>query len=241
MANQILRDCKLYADKYDFSGKMNALALTLGVDLKDDTAFGDDTKSNVAGLRSVSFQHEGYFEAGVGSVDEVFFANLGLANKPMTISPMAAAEGDVAYFFNSLQGKYAPGAKHGELLNFQVSGQASSDLVRGTILNNATRTVSGNTTALQLGAVSAVQKLFAALHVLVVSGTTPTLVVKVQSASAQGFGTPNDRITFASQNGANALWAAPVSGAITDTWWRVNYTITGTTPSFQFVVPVGIL
>lgn len=240
MANQILRDCKLYVAQYDFSGKMNALALNYGVDTRDDTAFGDDTKSNAAALKTVTFQHEGYFEAGSGSVDEVFFANLGLADKIMTISPQDGAEGDVAYFFKSLQGKYAPGAKIGDMLNFQVSGQGNS-LVRGNILCSGTKSVTYESLPQQLGAVSAAQQLFAALHIIAASGTLPTLVVKVQSDNAEAFTTPTDRITFASQDGVNSVWADPVAGAITDDWWRVSYTIGGTTPSFQFIVPMGIL
>jgi len=240
MANQILRDCKLWVDKYDFSGKMNALALTVGVDLKSDTAFGHATKSNAAGIKNANFAHEGYFDTGAGNVEEVFFGNVGLSGKVMTVSPEAGAEGDSAYFFQTLQSSYASGGKHGDLLNFSIKGEAQHDLVKGRILHNAQRTVTGTTTPIQLGAVSTLQKLFAALHVLSASGTTPALVVRVQSASVQAFTTPNDRIVFASQNAANAVWATPVPGAITDTWWRISYTLSGTTPQFQFTVPVGI-
>src|SRR3972149_859559 len=242
MAGQMLQDCKLIVGKYDFSAKMNALDLNYSVDALDDTCFGKNTQSNVGGLKSIQFQYDGLFEAGVGGVDEVFFNNIGLAENPVTISPLALAEGDLAYFFKSMQAKYAPGAAVGQLLKFQVSGGAqNSPLVRGTALHNATRTVSGNTSAIQLRAVSALQQVYAALHVLLVSGTTPALVVKVQSDDAQAFSTPTDRITFASQNGANAVWAAPVAGAFTEPWGRIYYANTGTTPSFQFLVPVGIL
>lgn len=243
MALQVLRDCKLIVGKYDFSSKMNALALNYGAEALDDTTFASGgTKSNTGGLKTVSFQHEGLFDTGVGSVDEVFYTNVGLAEQPVAISPQAGAEGELAYFFKSLQTKYSPNGKVGQLLSFSVGGEAQgSPLVRGIVGHTNTRTTTGVGTAYQLGAVSAVQDLFAALHVLVASGTTPSLVVKVQSASNQAFTTPNDRITFAAQNAANAVWATPVAGAITDTWWRVTWTITGTTPSFQFIVPVGIL
>lgn len=243
MALQVLRDCKLIVGKYDFSSKMNALALNYGAEALDDTTFASGgTKSNTGGLKTVAFQHEGLFDTGVGSVDEVFFGNVGLAEQPVAISPEAGAEGELAYFFKSLQTKYSPNGKVGQLLSFSVGGEAqNSPLVRGIVGHNTTRTITGVGTAYQLGAVSAVQKLFAALHVLAVSGVTPSLVVKVQSSSNQAFTVPNDRITFTAQNAANAVWATPVVGAITDTWWRVTWTITGTTPSFQFIVPVGIL
>jgi hypothetical protein len=31
-----------------------------------------------------------------------------------------------------------------------------------------------------------------------------------------------------------------VLGSITDTWWRVVYTIAGTSPSFQFAAALGV-
>jgi hypothetical protein len=244
MSLQVLRDCKLIVGKYDFSSKMNALALNYGAEALDDTTFASGgTKSNTGGLKTVTFQHEGLFDTGTGSVDEVFYGNIGLADQPVAISPEAGAEGELAYFFKSLQTKYSPSGKIGQLLAFSVGGEAQhSPLVRGIVGQNATRTATGVGTAYQLGAVSATQKLYAALHVLAKSGTaTPSLVVKVQSASDQAFTEPNDRITFAAQTDANAVWATPVAGAITDTWWRVTWAITGTNPSFQFIVPVGIL
>lgn len=241
MANQILRDCKLWVAQYDLSGKMNALALEYGVETRDDTVFGDDTKSSAAGIKTVSFAHEGYFDTGTGGADEVLYGKVGVADVPMSISPQSGAEGELAYFFKSLQGKYATGAKVGDLLNFQVSGGANSDLVRGKVMLNGTKTATGTSTPIQLGAVSAAQRLFAALHLLVVSGTTPSLTVKVQSAPTEGFAAPTDRITFAAQNAAIGVWATPLAGPVTDTWWRISYTISGGTPSFQFIVPVGIL
>jgi len=62
----------------------------------------------------------------------------------------------------------------------------------------------------------------------------------VQSDDAQAFLSPTDRITFAQATAIGAQWATPVSGAITDDWWRLSYTIGGTNPSFMVIVVVGI-
>jgi hypothetical protein len=102
------------------------------------------------------------------------------------------------------------------------------------------RTVTGNGTARQLGLVGATQKLYASLHVVDAS-VADTLDVKIQSDDASGMGTPTDRITFTQATAVGAQYATPVSGPIaTDTWWRVSYTIGGTSPSFKFAVVVGI-
>lgn len=240
MALQVMRDCKLIVGQYDMSGKMNALALNYGVEPLDDTVFGDDTKSSTAGLKTIEFQHEGLFDTGAGGADEVFYTAVGVSDKPVIIAPDALTEGNLAYFFKAMQAKYDINGKIGQLLSFSVGGGGQgSDLVRGKALLNGTKTSTGTSTPIQLGAVSAAQKLFAALHILAASGTTPSITVKVQSSPTSG-GSYTDRLTFSAQTTAGAVWGTPVAGAVTDTWWRISYTISGTTPSFQLIVPVGI-
>lgn len=242
MAEQIWQNCKLWLAGYDLSGDMNALALDYGAELQDNTTFDDDTRSRLGGLKTVTVQHEGLWNGGDDQVDEVLFSRLGLIDEVMSISPQAGAEGEIGYSFQSALSEYAPGATVGEILAFSVSGEASSGpLVRGTIVHNAARTANGQGSAFQLGNVAAGQKLYAALHVVAASGTTPTLVVKVQSDITSGMtGPPTDRITFAQASAIGAQWATPVAGAITDDWWRVDYAIGGTGPSFTFVVIIGI-
>ena len=103
------------------------------------------------------------------------------------------------------------------------------------------RTSSGTGTAWQVGALSSSQRLYAGLHVISASGTTPTLAVKVQSDTV-GFGSATDRITFSTATDvANREQFSSVAGAITDDYWRVSYTIGGSsTPTFSFMVCVGI-
>jgi hypothetical protein len=61
----------------------------------------------------------------------------------------------------------------------------------------------------------------------------------IQSDNAEAFTTPTARITFAQATAAGAQLLS-ANGAITDDWWRVNYTIAGTAPSFTFGVAIGI-
>ena len=73
-----------------------------------------------------------------------------------------------------------------------------------------------------------------------VSGTNPTLDVKLQS-DVDGFGSPADQITFSQAIAIGSQWGTPASGAVTDTYYRLNYTIGGTdTPTFSFIVVMAI-
>lgn len=244
MAAKVWTDVRLFWDAYNLSGDINALALNYGAELQDATVLLDASRRRRAGLKTLAFQHEGFVNLGADQIDDVLFNDIAVANVPMTICPHnSAAEGELAFFFQGLAGQYTPGAPVGEMFRFSVSGEADDgrDLIRGTVMHNATRTASANGTARELGSVSATQKLYAALHVFdPVAGTTPTLDVKVQSDDLSGFASPIDRITFAQKTAKGSEYAVPVAGPLTDTWWRVVWTIGGAGPSFPFVVSVGI-
>lgn len=240
MAVQIIKDAKLWLGGYDLSGDMNALALTYGAELQDDTVLGDDTRSRMGGLRTLTFQHEGFWNGGAEAVDEVLFGRIGVKDEVMTVGPETGADGEIAFATRIVGGEYSPGGAVGEMLAFSVSGEGRDAFVRGTVMHNAQRTAGGNGVARQLGAASAGQRLYAALHVIAAAGTSPTLDVTVESDDAQGFTTPTTRVTFAQATGVGAQWASPVAGPIADDWWRVSWTIGGTGPSFSFVVLVGI-
>jgi hypothetical protein len=88
--------------------------------------------------------------------------------------------------------------------------------------------------------VSATQAVFAGLHVLAVSGTdTPTLTVKLQSDALEAFGSSADQLTFTAATAVGAQFKT-LAGANADTWWRAQWTISGTNPSFTFVLIVLI-
>lgn len=241
MAEFVLENAKLWLGGYDLSGDMNALALEYGAEAQDNTTFGQDTHSFMGGLKTIRASHEGLWNGGDGQVDDVLFARIASQNEPMSIAPETGADGETAYSFQSKVASYAPGAQVGELLAFNVSAEASAGpLVRGTIMHNAARAASANGVARQLGAVAAGSKLYAALHVIAVSGSSPTLDVTVESDDGSGMASPSTQITFSQATALGAQWATPVAGAITDDWWRVAYTIGGGSPSFTFIVVIGI-
>lgn len=242
MATAPLLNCKLWFGGYDLSGDMNALALKVSAAEKPATAFGDAGIKRRSGLKSVMAQHRGYIDLAVGGVDDVLFGKLAVADEPMTAAPTDGTEGEIAYTFRALEGEYSPMGEVDEMFGFAVAAESSAGdpLVRGTVVLNGTKTVTGTGSIFNLGAVGATQKLYAALHVFGVTGGTPTLDVTVQSAALVGFGSPTTRITFAQAIARGSQWAAAVAGPITDGFWRVSYTISGSTPSFPFVVVVGI-
>ena len=240
MAALVLNDARLLIAGYDLSGQMNAVALEYGAEMLDTTTFGNTTRINTGGLHSVAGRHEGLWDSSVLTApDPALFPLIGAARVPVTISPTAAAAGELAYLFEAVQSEYSPAASVGELLGFSVAmeGAGGQPLIRGSVLHNAAATGNVTGTAYQLGAVAATEYLYGALHVFSGSGS---FVVKIQSATDEAFTTPNDRITFTTVGTGTAIasqWAARVTGAITDTWWRAVATNPNTR---NFAVVAGI-
>lgn len=243
MGTQIVKNARLWLGAYNLSGDINSAAFDLSAELLDDTTLEDSARSRLPGLLVSAVHLAGLWDAGAGEPDDVVDGYFSVADVPVSVCPIAAAAaGSRAFTFLASLADYQRGAAVGELFKFSAGAEGSGGvpLVRGTVLNNAAQTASGNGAAFQLGALAAGQSLYAALHVLAVSGSAaPTLTCKIQSDAAEAFTTPVDQITFAAKTAIGYEWkSAP--GAIADDWWRVNFTISGTLPSFLFALIAGI-
>lgn len=243
----VLKNCKLYLDGWDLSGTSNALSLTREVDEVECTVWGDAAHRYMPGLEHVKFEHQGY-ASSTGTVtldqEDVMYAKLATASVPMMVCPTTGAVNTPAHFCPQMESKYQWGGSIGEMNAYTVSGVGQGQpLILGRIMMTGAKTTTTTGTAYELGAVTAAQYLYAQLHVFAKSGTNPTLDVVVESDDAEAFSSAATKLTFAQIAGASvptAVWATPVAGAITDTWWRVKATLGGTNPSFTFAVAVGI-
>lgn len=247
MGAYILKDCEAYLGGYDLTGNTNQLTIADELDMLDDTNFGSGgARSFKSGLHAVAGMISGFASVSAGASDEdaVLAANIGLPDVPLSISATDGTVGEPVTFINAVQGTYSPpNGTVGELAKFSAnfSGRGTRMLV-GDILHPATsRTSSASGTAVQTGALSATQYLYAVLHVTAVSGTSPTLDVIVESDSASNFPSTTTRVTFTQKTAIGSQYATRVAGAITDDWWRVSWTIGGSdTPTFTFFAGIAI-
>jgi len=234
----VYRDQKCWLDGLNLTGKLNSMAIQCKINANDTTVFGNTTRTNGAGLFENTASVAGFYDP---TYDASLNTYLGVADKPFSFSSTGTA-GAVAYSFKALQGSYTPmqgsvGDEHG----FSAEAMGSGRLIRGTLaINGSALTSSGNGSGYQLGTISSTQKLYAVLHVTAASGTSPTLDAIIQSDNNSGFTTPLTRVTFTQKTAIGSQWSE-VSGAITDDYWRVNYTIAGTNPVFDFIVILAIL
>jgi hypothetical protein len=244
MSKTILTDVRLFAVGADLSGNSNKVEVQTDVEEKDATNYrSQGWKEVLGGLASSAWTAEGQWEAGDPSmVDDASWSQMG-GTGPWTACPADAVVGELAYFTNGLRSSYALGGQVGDVAPWAGKVSGSWPVVRGQIAHppGTARTADGTGTALQLGAVAAGKRLYAALHVLSVAGTsTPTLTARIESDVDNTFSSPVTQLTFADATAAAGQILRTTGDAVADSWFRIAWTITGTSPSFLFAAALGI-
>lgn len=243
MAEFVLTNVRFFAGSADLTGHSNKVEITTEVEDADATTFNSSGWTEVVGgLRSTEISGEGLWEASDYSYpDDAAWESLG-NDRAITICPTTPSDGDLAYFTSAVRLDYTLGGAVGDIAPWTSTWKSNWPLVRGVSAHppGTARTATGEGTGVELGAVAAGSYLYANLHVLAASGTTPTLDVIVESDVDDTFASPTTRITFDQVTSTASASAKRVAGAITDTWFRVQYTIGGTSPSYRFIATLGI-
>jgi len=221
-----------YVDNHDFTGDSNALMLNVTAAQLEKTTFrSGGWKEFLAGLKDVKFDLKGLWQsATLDSADTDIFPDLGVSGLVNTVAD-TETETLPAYLWQEAKLSFQYFGKVGDVAPFSVSSAATNNLgiVRGQ-LAKAMGTVSATGalgSGLNLGAISATQKLYASFHIFGTPGTTVTVVI--ESATANTFAGATTRATIGPLTTAGGVWLTPVAGAQTDTWWRYRVSaITGT-------------
>ena len=241
MSSLALVDATTYVHGYDLTTDLNQIALNLSVEDQENTTFGSGGfRSRVGGLKNVDADLSGFWQsATVDAIDPQAFANLGVADRVVTMSPTGAA-GSTAYLFQAGQFSYELLGSIGEVTPFSVSmmGTNGVGLVRGQIAKakGSVNATGATGSGVALGNVAAGQYLYAALHVMGTPGTTMTALV--ESDDSAGFASATTRITFPAITTAGGFWGVRLAGALAETHYR--FRISAITGTFTIAGAIGI-
>jgi hypothetical protein len=239
MAAYVNKGADIYVNGFYIQGFAKSFEFKTDEEPQDKTTLGDTTRTYLPGLNVVEVNIEGYedYAATTGMDANFNVIDGGLTkNYIVTSCPQDHTAGNpcMTGTFNTVD--YVKTHAVGEMVKFTIKAQASGSIwFRGTVLEGD-RSISGagNGTAIQLGAVTAAQGVYGALHVTQ-AGTG--LVAKIQSDSSAGFASPTDVITFATTSAVGAELKSTM-GANTDTYWRVNWALTSGTCIFSVVMGI---
>lgn len=235
MAKEAITNASIYYGAHNVSSLTNVIGgLAVEIEVQDSTTFGSGGwKESLGSLKAATWPFEGLFDgASAGPHPDIFTG----AVAPVTVSktnPIAA--GDLAWMLNCLKTSDADSHVLGELHKWTWNFVGDGTMARGICLDTQALSATGSGTGQQHGAVSSTQTLYAALHVVAFNGTS--LDVKIQSDDNSGFTSATDRITFTQATGVTSQ-RSTLAGAITDDWWRADWTFVGT--SATIVVFIGI-
>jgi hypothetical protein len=117
----------------------------------------------------------------------------------------------------------------------------------GKALLAALISLTGASTPVNLGALTAGHILAGVIHVLTppgIAGTLPTLAPVLQSAAAVGFSSPTTRHTFTTYAAIPGFEYFEIDGdvaPISDAWFRLNNTVGGTGgPAYSIIAAIAI-
>jgi hypothetical protein len=232
----ILRDARVLFGAYALSADHHEITMTVGAAERDGTRFGHTAECVVAGLPTLEVTGTGFVRVGPTGPDAGIRGQLGLEHVPITImSGDPALEPAAVEFFLAEALNYKSGAAVGDLYAFSWTAKGN-----GVAPAAAAAVTAQDVTAQMWG--TAVQLLpnvpvAVAVHILAVSGTTPTLDVRLESAPTSAFASMTERWFPATMTAAGAVFAR-VPGS-TDTWWRLRCEVGGTSPRFTVLAIIG--
>lgn len=244
MAIEVITGRQLFVGAWDLSPTGRAGVVERTTAELDASRYGTgEVQVHEPGLRSVKLSGEALWDGGDNKLDDVLWSRIRESNVMVLLCETDGSLGEPATFVRGAMGSLTVGGAHGDLAAVSYSFGSSADPpdVRMRVLHPlAEISASATTTAVQLGAIAAGKRLWGALHVV---GGSGGLDVKIQSDAAKGFGSPTDRIDFAdvATGTARSSELKNVSGAVTDTWWRVSAALTGSGVARKFIVAAGII
>lgn len=237
MATGILKDQRVFVAGKEVSQYTRAVSLSAAAEALDSTALNQDARAATAGLLSSEFSLSLLFD-DQAAMDSLVNSVHGSAVL-ISVGVVAGADGEPVYFSRMVPLSSTPvqGAA-GDLVQIDLGAQGADSLYRGTIMAPlASRGSDGSGVVRQLGAASS--KVVLAAHVVSVSGTTPSLTIDAESDDNPGFTTPTARASLSGITAAGG-YLTSAAGAVTDTYWRVSWTIGGASPSFTFIVYLAL-
>jgi hypothetical protein len=241
MGSYALVNASIYLGGVDLSTDHNQVMVDAEAEELDATTFqSGGWRTSKKGLRKATITGGGFINSPSGS-DPNLWNNLLSGTDLISTVAQDYAVASVAYFGRMIQSKLSLFGEVGQLapFNWNATSRGLEGLVRGQVLWPATATVTSSSSGsgYQLGAVSASQKLYAAVHVFTATGTT--LDVTIESDNAASFASPTTQITFTQIATTATAQFSSAAGAITDDWFRPKFVVTGAGP-YALAIVAGV-
>lgn len=236
------RNVAIVCDQYDISGNGNELKAKRDAAVIDATAFGSRFEYGLAGIQKSSIEMKGHYAPGYTNIDGIINQRFGQDSDVLVgYAPLGWGGASTMNPFvmqPSVITKYDIDAKLKGAVELDATWTARGAVDDGFLLQNPNVIMTATGTSAVLDDTSntgpTTGGAAAHLHVLGVSGTTPSLTMKIQSSPDGTTWTDLFVFTAATKITSQRL-TIPIGNTI-DQQIKASWTITGTTPKFNAVV-----
>lgn len=224
---------------------INEITQEAEIEEAEVTTLCSTLKDYIPGLAEVTIELEGYFDTDTVSpantMEALFHSKISNQDVfPVTFAPDGGSDtGDGVYLMNGFLQEYSIENTVDEAAAVEATMRCSSSLARGLVVERGTlaRTSTGNAgttlgTDVLDGGASSANGGIAVLQVFAVSGTTPSATIVLQH-SADNI-TYADLVTFTAETAVNGQYVVVAPATTVNRYLRARWTISGTTPSFNF-------
>lgn len=236
MATFVIKNGLALYEGFNMSGLTNQAAIEHGADIKDTSTLVDDSRLKVGGLLESSVALNGFWDSAEG---KELFESIGSANGNELFSyiPEGGAIGNRSFSVEMDSSNYTIGTEIGEVFPFTFEGMGNGPLVRGLLMENQAAVVAtADGTSRQFAALAAADKMYCGIHVTSFSGTSIQFIIESDDDGVYS-GDETTRMTSKTFTAIGSDFLS-VAGAITDTHWRITWTVVSGT--VDFVVTLGI-
>jgi len=245
MAEQISYNEWLCVDGYDISGVSQNFGIERSVDLKECITFPDPTdtttttpfKRRHVGPESGKASIAGYLDPLINL--PAFTAALGAS--PIITWGSARALGSSVLMFVGKEGKFSYGGPVGDIIPITAEMMNDGAVVSGIEYEFGSKTTTTTGTSQTTTAVVAGKARYLHVHVVAVTGTTPTLTVIYETSAIGDYTDAVTRHTFTQFTPSYLVERAVKTTTVSDTHGRFKWTIGGTGgPAFLVRMSEGV-
>lgn len=216
---------KVFANGYHLSRFLRSATASGTKDVAETSAFNDEAKTYIYGLKDATLSCEGMFDGSASAVDEVLTAALGATTESeWTVLPAGDTIGNRGWGFSAHQTTYEVSSPVDDVC--MITAEAQSNVGREQVISHqayGTVSASGTASSVVDNSVGTNGGGVAYLHATFTG--SGTAVVKIQDSSDNV--TYADHITFSNLSGtATSSERVTVSGTV-DRYTRTTHTITG--------------
>lgn len=219
-----------------------ATSIEAGLDVAtvDVTTFGSGAfTQSAASTRGAVLNIGGLND--IDAIEQTLAAQFGTATVA-TVCPEGDTAGNVAhiaYGTSSTWRAFAMSVGEASALTLALPNASGGRPLQGLVTRSTATAVTATATTTAVNCGAAASGAWASLHVLAISGTSPTITAQLQSSTSSGGSYTARGSASGSRNAIGSDWI--VGATTTDTWWRLSLTVGGSGASITVLAAIGVL